>query len=335
MKVLLAGGAGYIGSHIAVELATAGHESVIVDNLVNSSEEAVRRTSQITGTDIPFYKVDVRDAEGLSAVFQEHQIDAVVHLAGLKAVGESVAKPLDYYENNMDSTFTLLRVMKEFGVTKLVFSSSATVYGDPSELPLTEASSTGVGVTNPYGRTKYMLEEVLKDVAVSDDSWEIVLLRYFNPVGAHESGLIGENPNGLPNNLMPFVAKVAVGELAEVGVFGDDYDTPDGSGVRDYIHVVDLSAGHVAALEHAKPGVAVYNLATGTGVSVLELIKAYGDAAGKPIPYAIKPRRPGDIASCYASPAKAEQELGWTATRGIEEACADSFRFQSRNPSGN
>jgi len=334
MNILLTGGAGYIASHIIIELYKNGHSAVVVDNLSNSSEEAVRRVEKLVEQEIPFYKFDVRNKEKLEEVFKDHQIDSVIHLAGLKAVGESVAKPLEYYENNIDSTFTLLKAMKKAKVKNLIFSSSATVYGDPEELPLKESSRVGVGITNPYGWTKYMIEQILKGLVVADDSWNITLLRYFNPVGAHESGLIGEDPNDIPNNLMPYVAKVAIGELQEVGVFGNDYDTADGTGVRDYIHVVDLARGHVAALKDKKKGVSIYNLATGCGISVLELITAFGKAAGKEIPYSIKDRRPGDVAACYANADKAERKLGWRAEKTIEDACADSWRWQSQNPKG-
>lgn len=334
MNILLTGGAGYIGSHTAIELIQSGHSVVIADNLSNSSEEAVRRVESITGTNTPFHQVDLRDSEALDEVFAEHSIDAVVHFAGLKAVGESVAKPLAYYDNNLNSTLSLLEVMQKYQVEQLVFSSSATVYGTPEALPLTEDSPTGHGVTNPYGQTKFMIEQILRDVSVAHSNMAITLLRYFNPVGAHESGLIGEDPSGIPNNLLPYVSQVAVGKLESVGVFGNDYDTPDGTGVRDYIHVVDLAKGHVAAIEHLQPGTHIYNLGTGKGVSVLEIIQAFSDASGKSIPYEIKPRRPGDIASCYADPAKAASELGWTAEFDIARACEDSWRWQSQNPNG-
>lgn len=334
MNILLTGGAGYIGSHTAIELIQIGHSVVIVDNLTNSSEEAVRRVEKITSTGIPFYNVDLRDTEGLDEVFTKHDFDAVIHFAGLKAVGESVAKPLEYYDNNLNSTLSLLEVMQKHQVEQLVFSSSATVYGTPEALPLTEDSPTGRGVTNPYGQTKFMIEQILRDVSVAHPNMAITLLRYFNPVGAHESGLIGEDPSGIPNNLLPYVSQVAVGKLESVGVFGNDYDTPDGTGVRDYIHVVDLAKGHVAAIENIQPGTHVYNLGTGKGVSVLEIIQAFSSAAGKEIPYEIKPRRPGDIARCYADPSLAEQELGWSAQFNIARACEDSWRWQSQNPNG-
>ena len=334
MKILLTGGAGYIGSHTAVELLNNGYEVVVIDNLSNSSEEALHRVEQITGKKIAFYKDDLRDSAALNTIFTSHTIDAVIHFAGLKAVGESVEKPLEYYENNLDSTFSLIDSMSRFQVNKLVFSSSATVYGDPEELPLTEESRIGVGITNPYGWTKFMIEQVLRDVAQSNPSAEITILRYFNPVGAHESGTIGEDSSGIPNNLLPYVAQTAVGKRDIVNVFGGDYDTLDGTGVRDYIHVVDLALGHIAALEHSTPGACAFNLATGTGTSVLELIEAFSKASGKAVPYQIVDRRPGDIAACYASAEKAEKELGWKAARRIEQACEDSWRWQSQNPNG-
>lgn len=334
MHVLVTGGAGYIGSHTLIELISAGHEPVVADSLINSSEESLRRVEKIVGKAIEFEAFDLRDREKLSALFARHSFDAVIHFAGLKAVGESVEKPLLYYQNNIDSTLVLLDVMNEWGVKQFVFSSSATVYGTPSELPLTENSVVGSGITNPYGQTKYMLETILKDVAASDPSWHITLLRYFNPIGAHESGTIGEDPSGIPNNLMPYVSQVAVGKLEKLRVWGDDYDTPDGTGVRDYIHVVDLARGHVAALQHMKTGAHVYNLGTGTGSSVMEMIHAFERASGKTIPYEIMDRRPGDVASCYADCTKATQELGWKTEKTLEQACADSWRWQSQNPDG-
>lgn len=334
MNILLTGGAGYIGSHTIIELLDNGHTVVVVDNLSNSSQESLRRVEKITNTTIPFYNIDVRDGDALEKVFSENSFDAVIHFAGLKSVGQSVSHPIEYYSNNIDSTLVLLQAMKKHEVKKLVFSSSATVYGSPSELPLKETSRVGVGITNPYGQTKFMIEQILRDLSISDNSMEITLLRYFNPVGAHKSGLIGEDPNDIPNNLMPYISQVAVGKLEKVGVFGNDYDTPDGSGVRDYIHVVDLAKGHVAALKHIAPGVATYNLCTGRGVSVLELIAAFGKAAGKDIPYKIAPRRPGDIGSCYATAKKANKEIEWFAEKSIEEACEDSWRWQSQNPDG-
>ena len=335
MKILLTGGAGYIGSHTAVELYSAGHEVVIVDSLVNSKEEAVRRTEKITGKNIPFYKADVRDREAMDSIFKAHKIDAVIHFAGLKAVGESCVKPLEYYENNMNATFVLLDVMRNNGCKNIIFSSSATVYGNPAIIPITEECPKG-HCTNPYGQTKSMLEEVLSDVQKADPEWNVVLLRYFNPIGAHKSGLIGENPNGIPNNLMPYITQTAIGLRKELGVFGNDYDTPDGTGVRDYIHVVDLANGHVAALRaiEKKCGLAIYNLGTGHGYSVLDVVKAFEKANDLKVPYVIKPRRPGDIATCYCNPAKAKAELGWEAQFGIEDMCRDSWNFQKNNPNG-
>ena len=329
MKILLTGGAGYIGSHTAVELYNAGHEVVIVDNLVNSKEEVIKRIDEISGKQTPFIKADVRDHAAMDAVFKSHKIDAVIHFAGLKAVGESVAKPLEYYENNMNATFVLLDVMRQNGCKNIIFSSSATVYGDPAIIPITEECPKG-HCTNPYGQTKSMLEEVLMDVQKADPEWNVVLLRYFNPIGAHKSGLIGENPNGIPNNLMPYITQTAIGIRKELGVFGDDYDTPDGTGVRDYIHVVDLATGHVAALKAIEKncGVAIYNLGTGHGYSVLDVVKAFEKANDLKVPYVIKPRRPGDIATCYCNPAKAKAELGWEAQYGIEDMCRDSWNFQ-------
>ena len=334
MNILLTGGAGYIGSHTLVELLANGHSPIVVDNLNNSSEEALRRVEQITGSSILFYNLAVQDEPALRAVFKQHSFDAIIHFAGYKAVGESVEQPLKYYTNNIDSTLVLMKVAQEFGVNKIIFSSSATVYGDSTELPLKETSQTGIGITNPYGRTKYMLEEILRDIATANPALEVTLLRYFNPVGAHESGLIGEDPNGAPQNLLPFVSQVAVGKREKVFVFGDDYDTIDGTGVRDYIHVVDLARGHVAALEHSQPGTHIYNLATGRGTSVLELIHAFETACGKQIPYEIVERRPGDVASSYADPTLAKQALGWTAQYTIDDICASSWKWQSQNPDG-
>ncbi len=335
MKILLTGGAGYIGSHTAIELYKAGHEVLVVDNLINSKEEAIRRVERIIGKNIPFYKEDVRDREAMDRIFKENRIDAVIHFAGLKAVGESVAKPLEYYENNMNATFVLLDVMRNNGCKNIIFSSSATVYGDPAIIPITEECPKGK-CTNPYGQTKSMLEEVMIDVQKADREWNVVLLRYFNPIGAHNSGLIGENPNGIPNNLMPYITQTAIGIRKELGVFGNDYDTPDGTGVRDYIHVCDLAAGHVAALKaiENKAGLAIYNLGTGHGYSVLDVVKAFEKANGLKVPYSIKPRRPGDIATCYCNPAKAKAELGWEAQFGIEDMCRDSWNFQKNNPNG-
>ena len=334
MTILVTGGAGYIGSHTAVELLEAGHDVVVADNLCNASEESVARVEQIAGKKVRFYKADVRDAAALEKIFAENAIDWVIHFAGLKAVGESVAKPLEYYDNNLGSTLTLLEVMRKRGVKKIVFSSSATVYGTPEKLPLDENCRTG-GTTNPYGTSKYMQEQILRDLYVSDPGWTIALLRYFNPVGAHASGLIGEDPKGIPNNLTPYIAKVAIGELPEIGVFGDDYPTPDGTGVRDYIHVVDLAKGHVAAI-HAleEPGVYTYNLGTGIGYSVLDVIHAFERACGRKLPYTVKPRRAGDIAACYADAGKAKRELHWQAQRGLDDMCASLWNWQSKNPNG-
>jgi UDP-glucose 4-epimerase len=334
MRVLVTGGAGYIGSHTIIELLAEGHEVVAVDNLLNSSAESLKRVEKIAGQHVPFHKFDLCDKQALDKLFSDESFDAVIHFAGLKAVGESVAKPLEYYRNNIDSTLTLCEVMQAHEVKKLIFSSSATVYGDPAELPLKETSRIGVGITNPYGQTKFMIEQILRDVALAEPSWQITLLRYFNPIGAHDSGLIGEDPNGLPNNLLPYVAQVAVGKLDKVRVFGGDYDTLDGTGIRDYIHVVDLAKGHVAALANMQNGTEVYNLGTGNGVSVLEIIHAFEKAVGKAIPYDIVDRRPGDIAECYADCSKANATLGWKADKTLEEACNDAWRWQSRNPTG-
>ena len=332
--ILVTGGAGYIGSHTLIELINNNFKVVVIDNLANSSRESLRRVKQITGREIPFVEADVRDKSALDDIFTTYDIDSVIHFAGLKAVGESVAKPLEYYDNNLVSTLVLLEAMRKHSVKQLVFSSSATVYGNPSELPLRETSTVGVGLTNPYGKTKYMIEQIIQDYCAADPAFEATILRYFNPIGAHQSGQIGEDPNGIPNNLLPYVAQVAVGKLQSVGVFGDDYDTPDGTGVRDYIHVVDLARGHVAALQHMRAGANVYNLGTGSGTSVLEIIKAFSKACGRNLPYEIKPRRAGDIAACYADCSKAEHELGWRAELSIEQACADSWRWQSQNPNG-
>jgi len=339
MNILVTGGAGYIGSHTLIELSKAGHQAVVVDNLANSSRESLRRVEAIAGQQFPFYEIDCADYQALSEVFQKHTFDAVIHFAGLKAVGESVAQPLHYYSVNIGSTLNLCRVMREYQVHRLIFSSSATVYGEPSELPLKETSRIGTGITNPYGQTKFMIEQILRDLAKADPNSNITLLRYFNPVGAHDSGQIGEDPNGLPNNLLPYVSQVAVGKLPQLHVHGNDYDTPDGTGVRDYIHVVDLARGHVAALEKmdelAQPeAIQTYNLGTSRGVSVLEIVKAFEQASGKSIPYEIGPRRPGDIASCYADASKAEHDLGWKAEKSIEDACRDAWRWQSQNPDG-
>jgi len=333
-KILITGGTGYIGSHTAVELIKSGHEVVIIDNLSNSKKEVLNRIEIITGKRPEFIEADLRDEEVVNEVFLKNNFDAVIHFAGLKAVGESIKKPLEYYENNINSTIVLIRQMIKHDVRNLIFSSSATVYGAPSELPLLETSQTGVGISNPYGWTKYMIEQVLTDVANANPSLNITLLRYFNPIGAHESGLIGEDPNGIPNNLLPFVAQVAVGKMPEVKVFGDDYDTVDGTGVRDYIHVVDLAKGHLAALKNIHSGVSIYNLGTGEGTSVLQIIKEFSKACKKEIPYQIVERREGDVASVYADASKALKELKWKAEKTIEDACRDAWRWQSKNPNG-
>ena len=335
MKILVTGGAGYIGSHTLIELDKAGYEMVVVDNLMNSQKESLVRVASIIGKEIPFYEVDIRNREALSAVMDQYQFDACIHFAGLKAVGESVAKPLEYYENNMNGTFVLLDELRKHGCKNIIFSSSATVYGNPAIIPITEECPKG-HCTNPYGQTKSMLEEVLMDLQRADQEWNVVLLRYFNPIGAHKSGLIGENPNGIPNNLMPYITQVAVGKRKELGVFGNDYDTPDGTGVRDYIHVVDLACAHVCALKaiESQCGLAVYNIGTGNGYSVLDVVTAFEKVNGVKVPYSIQPRRPGDIATCYCNPAKAKTELGWEAQYGIEEMCRDSWNWQSQNPNG-
>lgn len=333
MKILVTGGAGYIGSHTCVELLNNDYEVVVVDNLYNSCEEALRRVEKITGKTLTFYEGDLLDRDKLVEIFDKERPEAVIHFAGYKAVGESVEKPIEYYHNNITGTLLLCDVMRNYDCKKMVFSSSATVYGDPAFVPITEDCPKGV-ITNPYGQTKSMIEQILTDIQVSDPEWNVTLLRYFNPIGAHSSGLIGEDPKGIPNNLVPYIARVAVGKLEKLGVFGNDYDTPDGTGVRDYIHVVDLAAGHVQALRHMKPGVSIYNLGTGQGYSVLDVVKAYSKACGKEIPYEIKPRRAGDIATCYSDPSKAKRELGWEARYGIEEMCRDSYHWQSMNPDG-
>ncbi|PLS01474.1 UDP-glucose 4-epimerase GalE [Neobacillus cucumis] len=334
MAILVTGGAGYIGSHTCIELLNAGHEVIVVDNYSNSKPESLQRVKELTGKDFAFYEVDLLDRIGLQKVFAENQIEAVIHFAGLKAVGESVSIPIHYYHNNITGTLILCEVMNQYGVKNLVFSSSATVYGMPERVPISE--DFPLSATNPYGRTKLMIEEILRDLYVSDQEWSIALLRYFNPIGAHKSGRIGEDPNGIPNNLMPYITQVAVGKLKELQVFGNDYPTDDGTGVRDYIHVVDLALGHLKALEKVLPskGVEAYNLGTGTGYSVLGLVSAFEKASDVSIPYKIVDRRPGDIAVCYADPSKAKEELGWTATRGIEEMCEDSWRWQKNNPNG-
>ncbi len=334
MAILVTGGAGYIGSHTCVELLAAGYEIIVLDNFSNSKPESLNRVKEITGKEFTFYEVDLLDQSGLEDVFSNHSIEAVIHFAGLKAVGESVSIPLRYYHNNITGTLILCDVMKKYGVKNLVFSSSATVYGMPDQVPISE--DFPLSATNPYGRTKLMIEEILRDLNVADNSWSIALLRYFNPIGAHESGTIGEDPNGIPNNLMPFITQVSVGKLKELQVFGNDYPTVDGSGVRDYIHVVDLALGHIKALEKvvSSNGVDAYNLGTGTGYSVLEIVAAFEKVSGMKVPYKIVDRRPGDIAICYADPSKSKNELGWSAVRGIEDMCLDSWRWQEKNPKG-
>lgn len=335
MRILVTGGAGYIGSHTCLALLEQGHEVVVFDNLYNASEEALNRVKKLTGKDLTFYKADMLDRDAMEKIFDTEKIDAVIHFAGLKAVGESVAKPWEYYHNNITGTLILLDVMRKHGVKKIIFSSSATVYGDPAFVPITEECPKGQ-CTNPYGQTKSMLEQILTDMQKADPEWNVILLRYFNPVGAHESGRIGEDPKGIPNNLMPYISQVAVGKLEKLGVFGDDYDTPDGTGVRDYIHVVDLAVGHVKAIKYifSNPGLDIINLGTGVGYSVLDMVKAFSKACGKEIPYEIKPRREGDIAMCYADPSKAAKVLGWKAERGLEQMCEDAWRWQSQNPEG-
>ncbi len=336
MKILVTGGAGFIGSHTVIELIAAGHQPVVVDNLSNSSREALRRAGEIAGAEIPFYEADIRDRAALERVFEaEGAFDACIHFAGLKAVGESVEKPWEYYENNIGGTLVLVDVMRCHGCRNIIFSSSATVYGDPAQIPITEACPKG-RCTNPYGQTKSMLEEILSDIQKADPAWNVVLLRYFNPIGAHPSGRIGEDPQGIPNNLMPYITQVAVGKRKELSVFGKDYPTPDGTGIRDYIHVVDLAAGHVAALQaiERRCGCAVYNLGTGHGYSVLDVVKAFEKASGVTVPYRIAPRRPGDIAECWSDPTKALKELGWKAQYGIEKMCQDSWNWQRKNPNG-
>ena len=335
MSILITGGAGYIGSHTCVELLNAGYDVVVVDNLYNASEKALERVEEITGKKVVFYNADIRDKEAMNDIFDKEKVDAVIHFAGLKAVGESVVKPIEYYENNIAGTLNLCDAMRNHGVKNIIFSSSATVYGSPEEMPITEECPKGQ-CTNPYGWTKSMMEQIMTDVQKANPDMNVILLRYFNPVGAHESGRIGEDPKGIPNNLMPYISQVAVGKLEKLGVFGDDYDTPDGTGVRDYIHVVDLAKGHVKAIDYifSNPGLDVINLGTGVGYSVLDMVKAFGKACGKEIPYEIKPRRAGDIAMCYADPAKAAKVLGWKAEKGLDEMCADTWRWQSQNPNG-
>lgn len=336
MSILVTGGAGYIGSHTCIELLNAGYEITVVDNLYNSSPKSLDRVKELTGKDFNFYECDIRDTDGMDKIFKENKIDAVIHFAGLKAVGESCEKPLEYYDNNIGGTLKLCEVMRNNNCKNIVFSSSATVYGMNNISPLKETMKTG-GTTNPYGTTKYMIEIILEDLCKADSEWNVTLLRYFNPIGAHKSGRIGENPNGIPNNLMPYITQVAIGKREFLSVYGDDYDTHDGTGVRDYIHVVDLAEGHVKAVDNileGGKGVQVFNLGTGVGYSVLDIVKAFNKAYGKELPYKIAPRRPGDIATCYSDPSKAKEVLGWTAKRGIEEMCEDSWRWQSNNPNG-
>ncbi len=335
MSILVTGGAGFIGSHTCVELLNAGYEIIVLDNFYNSNPESLNRVKKITGKDFKFYEADIRDKKALDKIFKENDIEAVIHFAGLKAVGESCIIPLEYYENNIGGTITLCEAMRDAGCKKIVFSSSATVYGTDNASPLTEDMKIG-GTTNPYGTTKYMIELILQDLYASDNEWSITILRYFNPVGAHKSGMIGENPNGIPNNLMPYISQVAIGKLAQLSVFGDDYDTHDGTGVRDYIHVVDLALGHIKAVEKvlSTKEVNVYNLGTGTGYSVLDMVKAFQNASGRAVNYKIAPRREGDLATCYSDPSKAFKELGWKAERGLEEMCEDTWRWQKNNPNG-
>jgi UDP-glucose 4-epimerase len=334
MNVLVTGGAGYIGSHTCLELLEAGYEVIVVDNLSNSKQEALRRVQEITGKQLTFYRVDLLDQAALEDVFAAHAIDSVIHFAGLKAVGESVSIPLHYYQNNITGTLNLCQTMQKFNVKKMVFSSSATVYGETNPSPLRE--DYPLSATNPYGRSKLMIEEILRDLHRSDPAWDVILLRYFNPVGAHSSGRIGEDPHGIPNNLLPYITQVAVGRLEQLAVFGDDYPTPDGTGIRDYIHVVDLALGHIKALEKlvSHPGAVAYNLGTGRGYSVLEVVQAFSKACGKPIPYRVAPRRPGDVAVSVADPGRAHQELEWHAQLDLDDMCADSWRWQAQNPEG-
>lgn len=332
MAILLPGGAGFIGSHTAIELLEEGKEIVIIDNFLNSNAKVLEAIREITGKDFKFYEIDYKNREELEKVFEENEIEAVINFAGFKAVGESVQKPIEYYHNNISGALVLLDTMRKYGCKKFIFSSSATVYGEPERIPLTEDCKTG-GTTNPYGTTKLFIEQILKDVYASDNTWDICILRYFNPVGAHESGLIGEEPQGIPNNLMPYIVRVANGQLKELSVFGDDYDTPDGTGVRDYIHVVDLAKGHLKALnklDKEGQGLYIYNLGTGTGYSVLDMVKSFERATGKKVPYQIAPRRAGDIATCYADPQKAKSELGWEATKTLEDMCRDAWNYIKR-----
>lgn len=335
MKILVTGGAGYIGSHTCVELLNAGYDVVVVDNLYNASAKALDRVREITGKDLTFYEADVLDAPKMDEIFKKERVDCVIHFAGLKAVGESVVKPLEYYKNNINGTLVLCEAMRKNGCKNIIFSSSATVYGNPAFIPITEECPKGTP-TNPYGWTKWMIEQILTDLHTADPEWNVILLRYFNPIGAHKSGLMGEDPKGIPNNLLPYVAQVAIGKLKCLGVFGDDYDTPDGTGVRDYIHVVDLAAGHVKAINKIKenPGVKIYNLGTGKGYSVLDVVKAFSKACGHDVPYEIKPRRAGDISTCYSDASLAKKELGWEAKYDIDEMCEDSWRWQTMNPNG-
>ncbi|MCR5418743.1 MAG: UDP-glucose 4-epimerase GalE [Lachnospiraceae bacterium] len=335
MAILVTGGAGFIGSHTTVELLNAGYDVVVMDNLSNSSAASLDRVKEITGKEVRFYQTDLLDRKGTQKIFDENSIDSVIHFAGLKAVGESVAKPWEYYNNNIAGSLVLFDVMRSNGCKNIIFSSSATVYGTPAEIPVTESCPKGE-ITNPYGQTKSMLEQILTDIQKADPEWNVILLRYFNPIGAHESGRIGENPNGIPNNLMPYITQVAVGKLPQLGVFGNDYDTPDGTGVRDYIHVVDLAIGHVKSVAKLaeNPGLKIYNLGTGTGYSVLDIIHNFEEATGVKIPYEIKPRRAGDIATNYADPSLAAKELGWKAERDIRKMCEDAWRWQKNNPKG-
>lgn len=335
MSILITGGCGYIGSHTCVEMLKSGYDIVVIDNFYNSDIEALNRVKELAGKDFPFYECDIRDKEGLRKVFSENKIDVVIHFAGLKAVGESVQKPLEYFDNNVNGTLVLCDVMREFGCKRMVFSSSATVYGNSNPSPLVETMKTG-DVTNPYGRTKFMIECILQDLCVSDDEWSVVLLRYFNPIGAHESGRIGEDPNGIPNNLMPYISQVAIGKLPQLSIFGNDYDTPDGTGVRDYIHVVDLAKGHVCAVDYAlkNNGAQAINLGTGVGYSVLDLVNAFIKVNNIDVPYKFAPRRAGDVATCYSDPKKAKELLNWEAQFGVEDMCRDTWNWQSQNPQG-